>query len=98
MIADFRTSLNGPNSIVGRAVVIHEKADDLGKGTNEESRKTGNAGGRIACGIIGVSQDAPVPSVAALDVDSVANTTQSPVEATTDANSTQSENKGTDNQ
>lgn len=39
-------SINGKrNPVLGRAVIVHEKADDGGQ-------PTGNAGGRIGCGII----------------------------------------------
>ncbi|TFK74867.1 copper/zinc binding superoxide dismutase [Pluteus cervinus] len=51
---DSSISLNGQRSIIGRAVVLHAGTDDLGRGDNEESLKTGNAGARAACGIIGL--------------------------------------------
>ena len=43
-------------NIIGRSVIIHEDVDDLGRGGNEESLITGNAGKRIACGVIGLSK------------------------------------------
>ena len=51
--------LSGDLSIVGRSVMVHADADDLGKGDCSEpgvngktSHTTGNAGARIACGKI----------------------------------------------
>ena len=44
-------------NIIGRGLIIHEDPDDCGQGGNEESLKTGNAGKRIACAVIGYSKD-----------------------------------------
>jgi len=38
--------LTGENSIIGRAVIVHAQADDL------KSQPSGNAGPRVACGVI----------------------------------------------
>jgi Cu-Zn family superoxide dismutase len=56
---DPRLTLTGNinNSIIGCSVVIHDGIDDLGLGGNAESLKTGNAGARLACSIIGKSKD-----------------------------------------
>ncbi|CAL6308185.1 unnamed protein product [Bathycoccus prasinos] len=61
-IKDMQIPLSGANSIVGRAFVIHELEDDLGKGDNSEigtqgktSSTTGNAGARLACGVVGLT-------------------------------------------
>ena len=40
--------------IVGRAFIVHAGEDDLGLGGDDESKRTGNAGARIAGGIIRV--------------------------------------------
>lgn len=54
-IVDNQIPLSGPNAVVGRALVVHELEDDLGKGGHELSLTTGNAGGRLACGVVGLT-------------------------------------------
>jgi superoxide dismutase, Cu-Zn family len=44
--SDMLTVKPGPNSVVGKAVVFHEKEDDL------KTQPTGNAGGRFGCGVV----------------------------------------------
>ena len=43
----------GTNDILGKAVVVHEQADDY------TTQPSGNAGGRIACGVIEMASPAP---------------------------------------
>ncbi|XP_076079143.1 superoxide dismutase [Cu-Zn]-like isoform X1 [Mytilus galloprovincialis] len=50
-IVDYMISLQGTSdrSILNRAIVIHAGVDDLGRGGDAGSLKTGNAGGRLGC-------------------------------------------------
>ncbi len=57
-VADFKFTDNkiqlvGPFSIIGRSCMVHLYPDDLGQGETEESLKTGSAGPRISCGVVG---------------------------------------------
>lgn len=52
---DQRISLTGQYSILGRGLVVHANQDDLGRGGQQDSRTTGNAGGRVACGVIALA-------------------------------------------
>ena len=51
-LEDKMVKLEGPTSVIGRSIMIHADRDDLGKGGDAESLKTGNAGARVACGAI----------------------------------------------
>ncbi|XP_037719880.1 superoxide dismutase [Cu-Zn] isoform X1 [Drosophila subpulchrella] len=55
-ITDSKITLFGADSIIGRTVVVHADADDLGQGGHELSKSTGNAGARIGCGVIGIAK------------------------------------------
>lgn len=39
-------TLNGPQTIIGRSLIVHANPDDF------KTQPTGNAGGRVACGLI----------------------------------------------
>jgi Cu-Zn family superoxide dismutase len=47
---DKTMSFNGDASIIGRSVIVHQNEDDL------KTQPTGNAGPRIACGVIGIAK------------------------------------------
>ncbi len=42
--------LSGPHSVIGRGLIVHAKEDDL------KTQPTGDAGGRVAQGVIGVAK------------------------------------------
>jgi Cu-Zn family superoxide dismutase len=46
LVSQDLTLNDGPRSIIGRSLVVHEKADDLA------SQPAGNSGARIACGVV----------------------------------------------
>ena len=50
-MVDKGITLSGDHSVVGRAVIVHAKEDDL------TTDPTGNAGDRIASGVIGIAKE-----------------------------------------
>ncbi|XP_046482199.1 superoxide dismutase [Cu-Zn]-like isoform X1 [Neodiprion pinetum] len=50
---DHYLTLTGVRGAIGRTLVVHEKADDFGRGQSDDSLTTGAAGNRVACGIVG---------------------------------------------
>lgn len=48
---DTQLKFKGVASIIGRSVIVHAKADDL------TSQPSGNAGARVACGVVGIAEN-----------------------------------------
>ncbi len=49
-MTDSLISFSGEHSIIGRAIIVHAGEDDL------TSQPTGDAGSRVACGVIGIAE------------------------------------------
>jgi len=47
---DTKITFSGKNSIIGRGIIVHANEDDF------ISQPTGNAGARVACGVIGIAK------------------------------------------
>jgi superoxide dismutase, Cu-Zn family len=54
-LSDEMVKLFGPHSVIGRSMVVYAGEDDQGRGGQESSLTTGNAGPRIAYGVIGLA-------------------------------------------
>ena len=60
-----------PNSIVNRAFVVHALEDDLGLGGDAGSLATGNAGGRLACGLINLGTQYVISVQSSIDIETL---------------------------
>ena len=49
-LTDKMMKMSGEESIIGHAIIVHAKADDL------KSQPAGDAGARVACGVIGIAK------------------------------------------
>jgi superoxide dismutase, Cu-Zn family len=47
---DKMISFDGDHSIIGRSIIVHKSEDDF------KTQPTGNAGARVACGVIGIGK------------------------------------------
>jgi len=54
-VGEYTYYLSGvaPEELWGRSLIVHADKDDLGLGTEEDSKTTGHSGARIACAIFG---------------------------------------------
>ena len=50
-LMDSKIAFSGPHSIIGRGIIVHAGEDDL------TSQPSGNAGPRVACGVIGIAAE-----------------------------------------
>lgn len=57
-LEDTIVKLDGTNNVIDLSFVVHKDEDDLGKGTETDSKTTGHAGDRLKCGAITLSASA----------------------------------------
>lgn len=57
-VAEFKIIDNLVNvyEVIGRSFIVHADPDDFGLGGHDDSLKTGHAGKRIGCGVIGIAK------------------------------------------